>query len=878
MKSTIAFALSALTWGSTFADTSILRMGLLHPAYRTSSGAYDGGGHNRLAGSVMAINEINSMNGVDGDLLPGTTIEFEWLDSGRSGATSLKRAYEHATTSFSNAGAQVIVGPASSGPSMMASYALQTFTDADGYGIPQMSYSASSPDLSVTGEFPQFFRTVASDGFQGKAIAGLLKDDLGYTDVCIINSLDSYSATGAAAFGTAAVDKDMNVINQVTVDFNPDDDQADERVEQIRVSACRVVFLMTQSDAAGVVLRMAAHKGMFGPTSEYLWVLPDAISGSMVSVKAITDNAGALSDGTVIPAIADLAVASTGSIGSIPLAPKDGDSFYDAWLVRYRAQTSTAGNCVDAGDGPVNGVDSCACSATADSAGTKMWQLDHDGDPSTADICRGFDFASSDHSPNSYGFYAYDAVYAFARAAHNLVVAGATEFTNKAITDELYALSFAGLTGTVDFEDTGDREIGTGFTIQNFDGTSIDGDGVVTMGSWDAAGFVFNSGQSTSTFTWATTDGTKPVNVVLPLCTSDGIAATVAPCENDGTRAVTWAIKTDADGNNICLGGEASQIPNLATSVNCKHIPSGGGVGSLAIILAIVGAGICFGWAGWIFMHWKNKVIKISQPSFCVAFTVSAGLMCLSTVFFVGEDTNGSCVLRPFLFNIFFDFMFGSLFLKTFRVYKIFGNKSLSKVKISTFDICRNYGSIVAVDIAILVVWMVTEGMEAEEVTMNDLAPYGSYTAISCNKYETLTTFFKILLVGGGVYLSWVTRNVPDKFAESKWIGASIYQVFVLGVVGLLVKWSSPESGETILLVQSIAVPVACVATTCCIFGPKVLMIKYPQNYESALVTSANTGTSNTSSGSSGLADSERQDLLDTIAALEKELKESKGE
>lgn len=31
----------------------------------------------------MAINEINSMNGVDGDLLPGTTIEFEWLDSGR---------------------------------------------------------------------------------------------------------------------------------------------------------------------------------------------------------------------------------------------------------------------------------------------------------------------------------------------------------------------------------------------------------------------------------------------------------------------------------------------------------------------------------------------------------------------------------------------------------------------------------------------------------------------------------------------------------------------------------------------------------------------------------------------------------------------------
>jgi len=825
----------------------------------------------------MAINEINDKaDGFEDDLLPSTTIEFEWLDSARSGAVSLKRAYEHATTSFSNSGAQVVVGPASSGPSMMASYALQTFTDADGYGIPQMSYSASSPDLSVTSEFPQFFRTVASDGFQGKAIAGLLKDDLAYTNVCVINSLDSYSATGAAAFKTAAVDKGMDIINQVTVDFDPSDDQADERVQQIKVSSCRVVFLMTQSSAAGVVLRMAAHKGMFGATSGYLWVLPDAISGSMISVKTVTDVDGALTDGTVIPKIDDLATAVKGSIGSIPLAPKAGDAFYDAWLLRYRAQASTKGNCPDNADGDPQMDGSCACSTDTDGAGKKMWQLDHDDNPSTNDICRGFDFASTDHSPNSYAFYSYDAVYAFARAAHNLIVAGATEFTNKAITEELYTLSFSGLTGTVDFEDTGDREIGTGFTIQNFDGTAIDGAGVVTMGNWDAAGFVFESGQSQTTFTWATADGTKPLNVVLPLCTSDDIEAAVATCANDGTRSVSWAIKTDSDGNDVCTEGEANQIPTLATSVDCEYTPGGGSVGFLAFILSIVGAIICFGWAGYIGMNWKNKVIKISQPSFCIAFTISAGLMCLSTLFFVGENNDGVCILRPFLFNIFFDMMFGSLFLKTFRVYKIFGNKSLSKVKISTVDIIRNYGSIVAVDIAILVVWMVTEGMEAVTVDKTDLAPYGSYTAITCNKaetYETLTTFFKILLVAGGVYLSYVTRNVPDKFAESKWIAMSIYQVFVLGVVGLLVKWSAPEGG-TVLLVQSIAVPVACVATTCCIFGPKVLMIKYPQNYESALVTSAGTAANTSSGGSS--SDSEKEELMAVIAAMEKEIEELK--
>ena len=105
MKYFVGLALCATTWTSVLASTATLRMGLLHPAYRTT-GAYDGGGkhafgrflihvfllkflslfpgHNRLAGAIMAINEINDKSdGFEDDLLPSTTIEFEWLDSAR---------------------------------------------------------------------------------------------------------------------------------------------------------------------------------------------------------------------------------------------------------------------------------------------------------------------------------------------------------------------------------------------------------------------------------------------------------------------------------------------------------------------------------------------------------------------------------------------------------------------------------------------------------------------------------------------------------------------------------------------------------------------------------------------------------------------------
>jgi hypothetical protein len=200
---------------------------------------------------------------------------------------------------------------------------------------------------------------------------------------------------------------------------------------------------------------------------------------------------------------------------------------------------------------------------------------------------------------------------------------------------------------------------------------------------------------------------------------------------------------------------------------------------------------------------------------------------------------------------VFFDIMFGSLFLKTFRVYKIFGNKSLSKVKISSTDVLKTYGAIMMVDVALLVMWAVTDGMKAVEIE-NNLDSYWTYTTTECQEapsWEMCTMFFKILLVVGGVYLAYVTRHVPDKFTEGKWIALSIYQVFILGIVGLLVKSSAPSS---LILVQGVSVPAACAVTCCCIFGPKLLMIRNPDQYEDELKTSASTSAGSKTSTSDG--------------------------
>ena len=61
-----------------------------------------------------------------------------------------------------------------------------------------------------------------------------------------------------------------------------------------------------------------------------------------------------------------------------------------------------------------SGVD-CSCSDEADSAGTLLWQLDHDDDDTTPDRCAGMAYSTG--YINSYSPYAYDAVVSLAMAA-----------------------------------------------------------------------------------------------------------------------------------------------------------------------------------------------------------------------------------------------------------------------------------------------------------------------------------------------------------------------------------------------------------------------------------------------------------------------------
>ncbi|XP_033632545.1 metabotropic glutamate receptor 2-like [Asterias rubens] len=150
---------------------------------------------------TFSISEVNQRQ----DLLPNITLGFDIRDTCNnedvtlSLVLSLMSRYSTADTIYEipscdpgpNLNGQLlgIVGTSKSATSMVAAQATNL------YGIPMVSYSATSVELSNKNRFPFFLRTVPSDKFQAQAIIDILAR-FKWVYVGLIYSLDTYGIRG----------------------------------------------------------------------------------------------------------------------------------------------------------------------------------------------------------------------------------------------------------------------------------------------------------------------------------------------------------------------------------------------------------------------------------------------------------------------------------------------------------------------------------------------------------------------------------------------------------------------------------------------------------------------------------------------------------
>ncbi|KAF4148352.1 7 transmembrane sweet-taste receptor of 3 GCPR [Phytophthora infestans] len=264
-----------------------------------------------------------------------------------------------------------------------------------------------------------------------------------------------------------------------------------------------------------------------------------------------------------------------------------------------------------------------------------------------------------------------------------------------------------------------------------------------------------------------------------PICDTSFYTYDVSDCTGSGLREVTfrWLLPeaNNATFSSECTDGKALPDPVL---IDCEYIPYNTAASKAVFFLACLLACVMLGCIGFVVYEREQPIVKRSQYQFLVTMLLGGALMCFATVIYSDAPSRVVCALRPALISWAFTLIFGSLVVKSMRVYRVFLSSAMKRVVLSAGSMIKVLAGFLVVDIVILVSWQLVSPsdaiVKAEAVAeIGGLAVDRVRCASSSSVFVGLLFFWKAGMLFGGLYLSILIRKVSSDFQESLWIFAS---------------------------------------------------------------------------------------------------------
>jgi len=233
--------------------------------------------------------------------------------------------------------------------------------------------------------------------------------------------------------------------------------------------------------------------------------------------------------------------------------------------------------------------------------------------------------------------------------------------------------------------------------------------------------------------------------------------------------------------------------------------------------------GVCLAVMALVFFKRQQPVFKAASPLFCMAIILGAVLMLTSNYFDTLTTNDAHCAARAWLLSLGFTLMFASLFVKTFRLWRIFCVKQLKVQKIMDTDLLIGVVCFLLMDVAINVAWMETAGMRSMLTVVDVNRP--AYNYLSCDYSSSMPAVWthvglKAFALSIGVVLAYSVRNISSDFNESMMIGLALYNVSIC-VCFVLPILSAGLGRKTTYLVKAFAVMFISLSTVGLLFIPK---------------------------------------------------------
>ncbi|XP_071485072.1 gamma-aminobutyric acid type B receptor subunit 2-like [Diadema antillarum] len=246
----------------------------------------------------------------------------------------------------------------------------------------------------------------------------------------------------------------------------------------------------------------------------------------------------------------------------------------------------------------------------------------------------------------------------------------------------------------------------------------------------------------------------------------------------------------------------------------------------------------------------RQRAVKLSSPNIN-NLIILGGIMTFLAVILMGADENvvdldrmdDICKARLWVLSLGFTLAFGAMFSKTFRVHKIFINKKLQKRSVKDIQLVAMVGGFVLIDVIYLLVWEIMKPLKAVTMRFESSAVASADRLIVperlvCRREDVSSIswlsgiyIFKGILLLFGLFLAYETRAVKIRaLNDAKYIGISVYNVFILSAVGALFNMvMDPEDFTLVYTVTGLCVVICATATLLVIFLPKVIdVVKNP--------------------------------------------------
>ncbi|XP_037836541.1 extracellular calcium-sensing receptor-like [Kryptolebias marmoratus] len=734
---------------------------------------------------IFAIEEINKNKA----LLPNVSIGYRIYDNCGSTLTSMRAVmallngdeWTLGNSCSGQSAVHAIIGESESSSTIVLSQTTGPFK------LPVISHSATCECLSNRKEYPSFFRTIASDLYQSRALAQLVKH-FGWTWVGAVNSDSDYGNNGMAIFLTAAQEEGVCV--EYTEKFNRDEPAKLLKVVEV-----------IQKSTAQVIVGFLAHVEMNN-------LLEQLSLRNITGRQFIGVEAWITADSLVTPTSFSVLGGSLGfAVQKANISGLEDFLVKDFWETEFWCNETNMGSIQK------------SCKKTQDLTALR----DYDDD-----------VAELRYSSNI-----YKAIYAVAHSLHSILKCSDGKGCKKSlevkpweVVEALKQVNFIIRNGDqVWFDHTGAAV--AKYEVVNWQRGS---NGLVQfkpVGYYDAS---LPSGQmfvlNTEAIMWPGGSKELPVSVCSKSC-------------RPGAHKVLQKGKPVCCYD--CVPCPAGEISNTTDSIDCKKCPEAYWpnqnrdacipknieflsfsevMGKILIFFTLFGVLLTIIVATLFLIYKDTPLVKAnnSELSFLLLFSLSLCFLCSLT--FIGQPSEWSCMLRHTAFGITFVLCISCILGKTIVVLMAF------KATLPGSNVMKWFGpsqqritvlSFTFIQVIICTLWLTINppfpfknmNLYMEKIILECAlgSPVGFWAVLGYIGFLALLCFV----------LAFLARKLPDSFNEAKYITFSMLIFCAVWITFIPAYVSSP--GKFTVAVEIFAILASSYGILFCIFAPKCFIL-----------------------------------------------------